>query len=144
MFDTIYKVSDISFKAGYMNMFLIGVLVGAGAFALLYIVMIISKIHMGMLYLHQSMDGLTKAVTVALTKLAKIERVTDNTMIAAENFVDAMRESAEQMMVRPPNKKFDDSQQFDDLRQAFDDGIRQMEEDDEDEEGEEPKNKWKP
>jgi hypothetical protein len=106
--------------------------------------MIISKIHMGMLYLHQSMDGLTKAVTVALTKLAKIERVTDNTMIAAENFVDAMRESAEQMMVRPPNKKFDDGQQFDDLRQAFDDGIRQMEEDDEDEEGEEPKNKWKP
>ena len=127
-----------------MNMFLIGVLVGAASFALLFIVMTISKIHAGMIYLNQSVDNITKAVNMSLLKLNKIEKVTDNTMVAAENFVDAIRESAEQMtMFRPPNgKKFDDSQQFDDLRSAFDDGIRRMEEDEEDE-GEEPEDKWK-
>lgn len=128
-----------------MNMFLIGVLVGAGAFALLYLVMIISKIHAGLIYLHQSVDTITKAINLSMMKISKIEKVTDNTMVAAENFVDALRESAEQMMMmRPPNikpTKFD-NEQFDDLRKAFDDGIRQMEEDDE-EEGEEPEDKWK-
>jgi hypothetical protein len=130
-----------------MNMFLIGVLVGAGAFALLYLVMIISKIHAGLIYLHQSIDAISKAVNMSLMKLNKIEKVTDHTMTAAENFVDAIRESAEQMMMfRPPNSrrgKDDDSEQFDDLRKSFEDGIRRME-DDEDEEGEEdPDNKWK-
>lgn len=126
-----------------MNMFLIGVLVGAACFAILYLVMVISKIHAGMIYLHQSMDAITKAVNLSLVKLSKIEKVTDNTMAAAENFVDALRESAEQMMMRPPNiKRLGDNEQFDDLRKAFDEGIRQMEEDDE-EEGEEPEDKWK-
>ncbi len=125
-----------------MNMFLIGVLVGAGCFALLYLVMTISKIHAGMIYLHQSMDAVTKAINLTLVKLNKIEKVTDTTMEAAENFVEALRESAEQMMMRPPNiKRLGDNEQFDDLRKAFDEGIRQMEEDDE--EGEEPEDKWK-
>ena len=125
-----------------MNMFLIGVLVGAAGFAILYIVMLIGKIHAGMIYLHQNVDSLTKAINLSLMKLSKIEKVTDNTMTAAENFVDALRESAEQMMNRPPHMKpFNDGEQFDDLRKAFDEGIRQMEEDDE--EGEEPEDKWK-
>lgn len=128
-----------------MNMFLFGILVGAGAFALAYLVMVISKIHAGLIYLHQSVDTITKAINLSMMKISKIEKVTDNTMVAAENFVDALRESAEQMMMmRPPNvkpTKFD-NEQFDDLRKAFDDGIRQMEEDD-DEEGEEPEDKWK-
>jgi len=130
-----------------MNMFLIGVLVGAGAFALLYLVMIISKIHAGMIYLHQSIDAISKAVNMSLLKLNKIEKVTDNTMAAAENFVDAIRESAEQMMMfRPPNmrrSKSDDTEQFDDLRKSFEDGIRNMEEDDDEEGEEDPDNKWK-
>jgi len=127
-----------------MNMFLIGVLVGAATFALLYIVMTISKIHAGMLYLHQSLDTVTKAVNMSLLKLSKIEKVTDNTMTATENFVDAIRESAEQMM-RPPNMRKMDKNQFDDLRKAFDDGIRQFEEEEEEEdEGEEgPQEDWK-
>ena len=126
-----------------MNMFLIGVLVGAACFAILYLVTVISKIHTGMIYLHQSMDTITKAVNLSLVKLNKVEKVTDNTMTAAENFVDALRESAEQMM-RPPNiKRLDDNEQFDDLRKAFDEGIRKMEDDDDDEEGEEPEDKWK-
>lgn len=126
-----------------MNMFLIGVLVGAATFALLYIVMTISKIHAGMIYLHQSLDTVTKAVNMSLLKLSKIEKVTDNTMTAAENFVDAIRESAEQMM-RPPNMRKMDNSQFDDLRKAFDDGIRQFEEEEEEDEGEEgPQEDWK-
>jgi len=127
-----------------MNMFLIGVLVGVATFALLYIVMIISKIHVGMLYLHQSLDTVTKAVNMSLLKLSKIEKVTDNTMTAAEHFVDALRESAEQMM-RPPNMRKMDNNQFDELRKAFDDGIRQFEEEEEEEdEGEEgPQEDWK-
>ncbi len=45
--------------------------------------------------------------------------------------------------MRPPNiKRVGDNEQFDDLRKAFDEGIRQMEEDDE-EEGEEPEDRWK-
>lgn len=126
-----------------MNMFLIGVLVGAAGFGLLYVVMMISKIHAGMMFLHQSTDNITKALNLALLKLNKIEKVTDNTMSAAENFVEALRESAEQMM-RPPNMRKMDSAQFDDLRKAFDEGIRQMEEDDEDEDIEEgPQEDWK-
>ena len=126
-----------------MNMFLIGVLVGAAGFGLLYVVMMISKIHAGMMFLHQSTDNVTKALNLALLKLNKIEKVTDNTMSAAENFVEALRESAEQMM-RPPNMRKMDSAQFDDLRKAFDEGIRQMEEDDEDEDIEEgPQEDWK-
>jgi hypothetical protein len=132
-----------------MNMFLIGVLVGAASFALIYLVMLISKIHAGMIYLHQSIDSIGKAVNLSLMKLSKIEKVTDHTMTAAENFVDAIRESAEQMMMfRPPNmrKGKDDTEQFDDLRKSFEDGIRHMEddEDDEDDEGnEDPDRKWK-
>jgi len=127
-----------------MNMFLIGVLAGAGAFALLYLVLIISKIHTGLLFMHQSIEIITKAVNLSLSKIAKIEKVTDATMIAAENFVDAIRESTEQIMVRPPNRRhMGNNQQFDDLRQAFDDGIREIEEDESDEEGDELKDSWK-
>ena len=125
-----------------MNMFLIGVLVGASSFALIYLVMIISKLHAGMMYLHQSSDSMGKAVNMILLKLNKIEKVTDNTMTAAENFVDAIRESAEQM-IRPPNLRRMDSGQFEDLRKAFDEGIRQMEEDDDEDEGEDQEENWK-
>lgn len=125
-----------------MNMFLIGVLVGAASFALIYLVMIISKLHAGMMYLHQSADNIGKAVNMILLKLNKIEKVTDNTMTAAENFVDAIRESAEQM-IRPPNLRRMDSGQFEDLRKAFDEGIRQMEEDDDEDEGEDQEENWK-
>jgi len=41
-------------------MFLIGVLVGAACFAIMYLVMIISKIHAGMIYLHHLEKHLMK------------------------------------------------------------------------------------
>ena len=130
-----------------MNTFVGGVLVGFAVFALFYCVMMLSKIHTGIILVHQLIEAQGKALQMAFMKLAKIEKVTDNTMTAVENFVDALRESAEQMMMfRPPNMrrpKGDDSEQFDDLRKSFEDGIRNMEEDDDEEGEEDPDNKWK-
>ena len=128
-----------------MNTFIIGVLVGVALFALIYTVVMLNKLHAGMILVHQNIDAQSKALQMAFVKINKIEKITENTMNAAENFVDALRESAEQMMtMRPPNTRnmLDDSDQFDDLRKTFDEGIRRMEEDDEDE-GEEPEDKWK-
>lgn len=131
-----------------MNMFLIGVLVGAASFALLYIVMVLSKIHAGMMYLNQVMDSITKALNVSLLKLNKIEKVTQETMTAAETFVDGLRESAEHLQrhMRPPRMgKMNDS--FDDLRQSFEEGIRDIEEgmnnSDNDEDSDEQQEPWK-
>jgi NurA-like 5'-3' nuclease len=120
-----------------MNTFIIGVLVGISLFALIYAVVMLNKLHGGMILLHQNIDAQSKALQMAFLK------ITENTMQASENFVEALRESAEQMMtMRPGLRRDDDSEQFDDLRKSFEDGIRQMEEDDE--EGEEDSdNKWK-
>jgi len=132
-----------------MNMFVIGVLVGVSLFALIYSVVMLNKLHAGIILLHQHIEAQSKSLQMMFLKLNKIEKVTDTTMTAAENFVDALRESAEQMMtMRPPNMRRhggDNLEQFDDLRKAFDEGIRQMEEDDDiDDEGEDdPDNKWK-
>jgi NurA-like 5'-3' nuclease len=126
-----------------MNTFIIGVLVGISLFALIYAVVMLNKLHGGMILLHQNIDAQSKALQMAFLKINKIEKITENTMQASENFIDALRESAEQMMtMRPGLRRDDDSEQFDDLRKSFEDGIRQMEEDDE--EGEEDSdNKWK-
>jgi hypothetical protein len=136
-----------------MNMFLIGVLVGAASFAVLYIVMMISKIHTGLLYLSQSIDAIGKAVNMSILKLSKIEKVTDNTMNAAETFVDALRESAEQMQImqlRNPRMRGPmPNEGFDDLRKSFEEGIKKFEEgieeqeDDIDDDSDEHKEPWK-
>lgn len=131
-----------------MNMFLIGVLVGVAAFALIYNIIVLNKIYNGMVAIHQTTDNIGKALNMAILKLSKVEKITQATMNSAETFVDALRESAEQMMMRPPHMKrpkFNDGEQFDDLRKAFDEGIRQMEEnsEDSDDDEEESDEKWK-
>lgn len=127
-----------------MNMFIIGVLVGISLFALIYAVVMLNKLHGGMILLHQNIDAQGKALQMAFLKINKIEKITENTMKASETFVDALRESAEQMMnMRPNIRRDDESEQFDDLRQAFDEGIRRMEEDDEEEGDDDSENKWK-
>lgn len=121
-----------------MNMFIIGVLVGIALFALIYAVVMLNKLHGGMILLHQNIDAQSKALQMAFLKINKIEKITENTMKASETFIDALRESAEQMMqMRPNMRRDDDSEQFDDLRKSFEDGIRRMEEDDEDDDNEE-------
>jgi NurA-like 5'-3' nuclease len=126
-----------------MNMFMLGLLSGIAVFALIYSVFMLNKLQAGLILLSQNLDTHGKAIQMMFLKVNKIEKITENTMQASETFVDALRESAEQMMsMRPRNNQDDDSEQFDDLRKSFEDGIRRMEEDDE--EGEEDSdNKWK-
>jgi hypothetical protein len=125
-----------------MNTFIIGVLVGISLFALIYSVVMLNKLHGGMILLHQNIDAQSKALQMAFLKINKIEKITENTMQASENFVEALRESAEQMISMRPNiRRDDDSEQFGDLRKSFEDGIRRMEEDD-DEDSDEEREDW--
>jgi len=125
-----------------MNTFIIGVLVGISLFALIYSVVMLNKLHGGMILLHQNIDAQSKALQMAFLKINKIEKITENTMQASENFVEALRESAEQMISMRPNiRRDDESEQFDDLRKSFEDGIRRMEEDD-DEDSDEEREDW--
>lgn len=125
-----------------MNMFVLGVLAGIVIFAVLYSVFMLNKLHAGLILIHQMVENQGKAAQMLFMKVNKIEKVTETTMQSAESFVDAIRESAEQMMnMRHPRiRREDDSEQFDDLRKSFEDGIRRMEEDDD--EGEEEQEDW--
>jgi hypothetical protein len=128
-------VSDVSFKVGYMTMFIIGLFVGMAAFALIASVVIFNKLQLEVAAMHRMMQ-------VMALKVNKIEKTSQATMDAAETFVDAIRSSAEQMMVMRPPRGQMPSEGFDDLRKSFEDGIRRFEEnemnesDEEDSEGE--------
>ena len=123
-----------------MNMFALGVLAGVIVFAVIYSVFMLNKLHSGLILIHQMIENQGKAAQMLFMKVNKIEKITENTMNASETFVDALRESAEQMMnMRHPRIRNDD-EQFDDLKKSFEDGIRRMEEDDD--EGEEEQEDW--
>jgi hypothetical protein len=117
-------------------MFIIGLFVGMAAFALIASVVIFNKLQLEVAAMHRMMQ-------VMALKINKIEKTSQATMDAAETFVDAIRSSAEQMMVmRPPSRGNMPPEGFDDLRRSFEDGIRRFEEnemtdsDEEDSEGE--------
>ena len=119
-----------------MTMFIIGLFVGMAAFALIASVVIFNKLQLEVAAMHRMMQ-------VMALKVNKIEKTSQATMDAAETFVDAIRSSAEQMMVmRPPSRGNMPPEGFDDLRRSFEDGIRRFEEnemtdsDEEDSEGE--------
>lgn len=119
-----------------MTMFIIGLFVGMAAFALIASVVIFNKLQLEVAAMHRMMQ-------VMALKVNKIEKTSQATMDAAETFVDAIRSSAEQMMVmRPPPRGQMPPEGFDDLRKSFEDGIRRFEEnemnesDEEDSEGE--------
>jgi len=136
MSDTMYKCRTFLFKVGYMTMFIIGLLAGIATFALIVSVFIFNKLQLEVAAMHRMMQ-------VMALKVNKIEKTSQATMDAAETFVDAIRSSAEQMMVvRPPSRGNMPPEGFDDLRRSFEDGIRRFEEnemtdsDEEDSEGE--------
>ena len=106
------------------------------AFALIASVVIFNKLQLEVAAMHRMMQ-------VIALKVNKIEKTSQTTMDAAETFVDALRSSAEQMMImRPPSRGQMPPEGFDDLRKSFEDGIRRFEEnemnesDEEDSEGE--------
>lgn len=74
----------------------------------------------------------TQALKLVLSRLQKLEQISIATMGAAENFVDALRESNEDgpPLVSPSDMNFDD------LRETFENGIRKFEEESDDDEGE--------
>lgn len=133
-----------------MNMFILGVLAGVVIFAVIYSVFMLNKLYSGLILIHQMIENQGKAAQLLFMKVIKIEKITENTMTASETFIDALRESAEQMThMRPPHLRKDDgSEQFDDLRKSFEDGISHMEDESEDDdegddEGEEEQVDWK-
>jgi hypothetical protein len=116
-----------------MNMFVYGVLVGVGVVSLAAIIILLSKIYTDLMLIKNSLN-------MMWIKIHKIEQMAQSTMSAAEGFVDALRQSAEDLMGGPPRMRNGAPDEFRDLKQTFEDGIRELEEDDS--EDEEPDN-WK-
>jgi hemerythrin-like domain-containing protein len=131
-----------------MNTFSIGVVVGFVLFAVMAVVVIFNKMQLEIARLAKETDNMNKALQMMFLKINKIERVTQETMTAAETFVDGLRESAEhiqQQMMRPPRMGKMNSDTFEDLRQSFEEGIKNMEEsmEDSDEDSDEEQEPWK-
>jgi leucyl aminopeptidase (aminopeptidase T) len=110
-----------------MNMFVSGILVGFGVFGVIAIIVLLFKLYTDIL-------TIKNALQLMWTKISKIEKMSESTMSAAEGFVDALRRSAEGMMgMQDPMHGTPD--EFRELRETFEDGIRNLEDDsDEDEE----------
>jgi hypothetical protein len=133
-----------------MNTFIGGIAVGFVLFGIMASVVIFNRMQLEIAKLAKDTENMNKALQMMFMKINKIEKITQTTMDAAETFVDAIRSSAEQMMVmRPPTRGNMSPEGFDDLRKSFEEGIRKFEEnemndsDDEEDsegEGEEP---WK-
>jgi hypothetical protein len=116
-----------------MNTFVIGLLTGFVIFGIFAAVVLFYK-------MSQEISMIHRIIQIIGLKINKIEKVTQTTMVAAENFVDALQSSAEQMQRFQMNGGESDSEDdFQDLRTSFEEGIKKFEED-EDEEGED---KWK-
>jgi hypothetical protein len=101
-----------------MNTLILGILIGAavmGIFAALIFIFTTLKTVLGVLQLQSG-------------KINKIEKMSGHTMMAAENFVDALQQSAEQMSIRPPQRFRKGTDEFQELRETFEEGIRNLEE----------------
>lgn len=125
-----------------MNTFAVGIIVGFILFAVLMSVWIFIKMQTEITRLATEIENLNKVLRVVAMKTTKIEQMTHSTMHAAETFVDALRESAEHMQMNPRGMNKMDPDSFDDLRQSFEEGIKGMEDGD-DENLEEPPEPWK-
>ena len=141
-------MSDVSFKVGYMNTFIVGIAVGFVLFGIMASVIIFSRMQLEIARLAKETDNMNKALQMMFLKINKIEKVTQTTMDAAESFVDGLRVSAEQIqqqMMRPPRNGKIHPDSFDDLRKSFEEGIKNIEDgmDELDEDSDEPQEPWK-
>lgn len=107
----------------------VGALIGISFLFLVWQFVIVSKI------LHD-VTQIMNAIKLLNVKLNKLEQIGLVTMGAAENFVDALRESNGDMDQLSEMANSDPSVSFDDLRESFENGIKKLEEDSDDEEGE--------
>jgi hypothetical protein len=113
-----------------MNTFLLGMLAGVGIFGIIVIMVTVFKVSQEIAMIH-------RIVQILGLKINKIEKVTQSTMVAAENFVDALQQSAEQFQQH--YRKAEPNDDFGDLRESFEEGIRKFEE----EETDEDEDNWK-
>ena len=115
-----------------MNTFLLGMLAGISIFGVVILLVLTFKMSQEIAMIH-------RIVQILGLKINKIEKVTQATMEAAEGFVDALQSSAEQMIQQQQQSHQESPDQFEDLRESFEEGIRQFEE----EEGDEDEDNWK-
>jgi hypothetical protein len=125
-----------------MNTFTVGLVTGFTLFAVFISVLIFNRIHTELSRLATEVDNMNKLLRVVTMKVGKIDQVTQSTMHAAETFVDALRESAQNMM-GPPSMDGMNPDAFEDLRQSFEEGIKGMEDDADDESTDNPPEPWK-
>lgn len=123
-----------------MDTFSSGIVVGFILFAVVASVFIFYKMQLELSRISRETDNIQKALQLALIKINRIEQMSHTTMNAAETFVDALRESAMQMNMSPNSPEQPGS--FDDLRKSFEEGIKDME-DEQDGESDEPQEPWK-
>jgi hypothetical protein len=115
-----------------MNIFVLGVLVGGAVVGIIA----------ALLFINTKLKTVIAQLHILTGKMVKMEKVTDTTMLAAENFVDALHSSAHQMGMRPFNgPRTGSPDDFDDLRETFEGGIRNLE--DEPEDSEDDEENWK-
>lgn len=108
-----------------MNSFLIGFLAGTAALLLVYVATVLYR-------LDREIGQMASLLKLLVVEQAKTRQIAETTLQAAETFVDALRASAE--LMGPPNLRNLPPNTFDDLRQSFENGIREFEDTDEDEE----------
>jgi uncharacterized membrane protein len=115
-----------------MNTFILGMFIGGAVIAIIA----------SLVFIFNTLKTVLGILQLLANKVTKIEKVSEHTMMAAENFVDALQQSAEQMNLRPPPTFRKGADEFQDLRETFEEGIRNLEEDDDSDSDEEEEN-WK-
>lgn len=111
--------------------FLMGILVGCLLSGILVAIALLNKIQNSLVDMSADVLQLNKATQLHAIKLNKLEQMSQITMGAAENFVDALQQSTRDMHMRLPPEGPDD---FQDLRDSFEGGIRNLENEPDDDE----------
>ncbi len=118
-----------------MNTFILGLLVGGAAVGIIA----------ALVFINNKLKNVFGALQLLNAKIVKIEKITESTMAAAENFIDVLHSSFESVGFGPPrldNSPGNPGDEFQDLRETFENGIRSLENEKEDEDDED-KEEWK-
>jgi hypothetical protein len=105
-----------------MQEFFVGMLTGVAIFGILTVIVLLFR-------MHTEQTIIKNTLQLVWARLTKIEKLSEASLSAAENFVDALQRSAEGMGFVPPPIEGDD---FRDLRDTFEDGIRNLEDEQDD------------
>lgn len=107
-----------------MNTFFGGIIVGFVLFAVIAIVAIFNKTQQEMAQMSRNTDAINKTLQMLVMRLTRVEKTTMATMNGIETFIDGLRQTSEIMFSKPP---YDSTDNFDDLKTSFEDGIKRFE-----------------